>query len=370
MDFRRFAYMSWAKQHYFDTEYSLVPSGMSWPQRDELEIPAVEPFHEVMYGDPGGLDEAISEAYGVPQEQILACLGSTQAYAHAFSVLLEPGDEILVEEPAYEVFACLATTQALRTRSFRRRAEMDFDLEITGIEEALSPQTKLIVLTSVHNPSGRLAPVSVLRALGELCETRGIHALVSEGYLDYVEGSTVGAQGEAPTRPYAHAIHPRLLSTNSMTKVYGLGSVRTGWLLGAPDLVAAMRELREILCPLLPALPSMVTVAALAQRHSLLRKARQRAARGRSILHEYLDDAAGLRLAAPQAGIMALVQLEGHSSSEDFVQHLRTEHGVGVVPAEFFGAPGWMRVGYGVDEVVLRTGLDRLRSAAQQYRGS
>ncbi len=379
MDFRRFAYMSWAKRHYFDAEISLVPSGMAWPTRSTFPLcfegdASFEPYREVGFDDPGGLHEAIARAYGFDQGGIVAALGSTQTYELAYCTLLEPGDEVLIERPGYEVFDCFASIRGHASRSFERDPDADFDLDVAKIVEALRPETKLVVLTSVHNPSGRLASEATLHELGEACERFGIHALVSEGYLDFVDGTTVPLGGGAKTRRFAHEVHPRLLSTNSMTKVYGLGSLRCGWIATSPELAAPMREAREILCPLLPALPVAVAIAALEDPGLLLERARSRAREQRPLLHEALDAAAHLRLVPPQAGIMASVEVLDangeRTASEPFADYLRREHGVGVVPGEHFDAPGFLRVGYGGDGQALREGLARLVTASDAWARS
>ena len=374
MDFRDFSYMTWAKAHYFDCELSLVPSGIPWPSREEFPPPdfaagEIEPYVEVGYDDEGGLSEHVTGAYAVAKERICACLGSTQSNLHVVAALCEPGDEVLVERPAYELFACLASVFGLELRRFDRAPEQHWDLDVGRVEAALSDRTKLVVLTSVHNPSGRVASEETLRALGELCEARGIHALVSEVYLDFVDSTVVGPGGEAPTRRFASEIHPRLISTNSMTKVFGLGSVRTGWIFAQPELADRFRRLRETIAPLQPALAVAITNHALEHRHALLARARGIAERGRALLHAALDPSPSFELAPPQVGIMSLARVVGVDDTMRFSDWLREEHKVGVVPGEFFGCPGWLRLGYGQPEDKLQPALARLVEVTPSFPG-
>ena len=369
MRIRPFDYMTWAKAHYFDTEFSLVPSGMAWPTCEDLQVPDVPPFDEVPASGPGSLQEHVATTYDVPIDDVLCSGGSALTNQHVFAALLEAGDEVLIESPAYELFGCLASTLGVTAKCFHRRPENDFDLDIADIEAALDPKTKLIVFTTVHNPTGRLADAAVLRGIGELCERRGIWALASEVYLDFVTGTTVAADGTPPTRRFANHVHPRLLSSNSMTKVYGLGSVRIGWMFGDPAVVARCHDVREALAPLLPALPVAVTVEALRRRAHLLGRARTTATSGRAILREFLADADGFELVEPQAGIMAFVRVDGVTKTAAFSDWLRETQGVGVVPGEHFGAPGWLRIGYGVPQDRLREGLARLVRARSAWPG-
>jgi len=369
MDIHPFRYMTWAKAHYFDAEYCLVPSGIAWPGPDDLDPPDVPPFEEVGCDGPGTIQDQVARAYGTPRDRVLCCLGSTQANHHLFAALLGPGDEVLVEEPAYELFRCLASVQGIACRPFPRRPEASFDLEPDLLAAAIGPRTRLVALTSVHNPTGRLASVDSLRAVGEVCDRRGIHCLVSEVYLDFVDGTTCGPNGEPPVRPFAHRIHPRLVSTNSVTKVYGLGSARIGWLMAEPDLVARCAAVREILCPLLPALPVAVATAALARRHHLLGRARRIARTGRAGLTSFFASAAGFDLVPPQAGIMSFVRVHGVDDTTAFTDWLRAERGVGAVPGEHFRAPGYLRLGYGGPPDHLRTALARLAEGRRTYLG-
>ncbi len=355
-----FDFMTWAKLHYFDSELSLVPSGMPWPTSEDLQVPDIAPFEEVGCDGPQTLSEDVARAYGVPLEGVLPCLGSTQAAHLLMTALLDPGDEVLVETPAYGVFACTAALVGARCTQFVRRQEDGFALDPAAIEAAIGPRTKLVVFTTVHNPSGRLASAETLHEIGEICQRHGIWALASEVYLDFLERSTIGPNGEAQQRRPAAAIHPRLFTSKSLTKVFGLGSVRLGWLIGDTAVMERCRTARETLAPVLPALPIAVGREALRRRDHLLGRAHRVASVGRATLNTALASAEGFEGPPPEVGIISFVRVEGIEDTMRFTDYLRAEHGVGASPGEFFGLPGWLRVGYGIAEETITEGWRRL----------
>ncbi|HHI80737.1 MAG TPA: pyridoxal phosphate-dependent aminotransferase [Planctomycetes bacterium] len=363
-----FSYMRWAKAHYYDAPISLVPSGMPPPGPEEFRIPGdLDLRTELLAVGKDSLQGQICSIYKAEEEECLVTAGSTQADLLAFHLFLEPGDEVLIESPAYGLFQSLASTVGAKARSFKRLPENDFDLIPSDIEAALSPKTKLVVFTTVHNPSARVASPEILEDLGERLEKRGIPGLASEVYLDFSPDSPA-AGGR---RPFAHRCHPALLSANSMTKVYGLGSVRTGWLLGRPEWIRAAADLREIYAPVLPAVPLRISALALQQRKGLLARARQLSENGRARFLEALARMPGFSAPRPQAGLTALVQVQDDAGAPldtmAFSDWLRTEKGLGVVPGDFFGLPGSLRVGYGVPPETLDKGLALLDEGRRQF---
>ena len=363
-----FSYMRWAKAHYYDAPISLVPSGMPPPGPEEFRIPGdLDLRTELLAVGKDSLQGQICSIYKAEEEECLVTAGSTQADLLAFHLFLEPGDEVLIESPAYGLFQSLASTVGAKARSFKRLPENDFDLIPSDIEAALSPKTKLVVFTTVHNPSARVASPEILEDLGERLEKRGIPGLASEVYLDFSPDSPA-AGGR---RPFAHRCHPALLSANSMTKVYGLGSVRTGWLLGRPEWIRAAADLREIYAPVLPAVPLRISALALQQREGLLARARQLSENGRARFLEALARMPGFSAPRPQAGLTALVQVQDDAGAPldtmAFSDWLRTEKGLGVVPGDFFGLPGSLRVGYGVPPETLDKGLALLDEGRRQF---
>jgi aspartate/methionine/tyrosine aminotransferase len=364
-----FPYMTWAKGHYWGTSLSLVPSGMAPPPREMLDLPqGLDPLAEIVTEGPDTIQEDLARAYSAELPNLIVQSGSTQADLLSFTSFVHAGDRVLIEQPAYGLFESLAATRGAPVDRFVRRAEQAWALDLDTVRAALQPGTRLIVLTTVHNPTGSLASEDELHALGELCDEHDCLALCSEVYLDFVAGA-----GSPGGRRYAWQIHPRLLSANSFTKVYGLGSLRLGWLMGTADLIAEARNVREAIAPVLPALPVHLARETLRHKDALLRRARERAESGRAIFAEWLQSEEGFDAVLPQTGLVAALRLEGVRDTMGFAAWLREAFDLGVVPGDFFSLPGYLRVGYGVEEPQLRSALDALargRRAWIETRGA
>ena len=102
----------------------------------------------------------------------------------AMAAVLSPGDEVLLEEPTYGLLLDVAQYLGASVRRVPRRFENGFALDPAEVMRALTPRTRLIVLTNFHNPSGALIPVETLRAIGESALRVGARVLVDEVYLE------------------------------------------------------------------------------------------------------------------------------------------------------------------------------------------
>ncbi len=353
--------MTWAKANYWGCSLSLVPSGMAHPSRELLDLPAdIEPSAEIPSEGPDSLQEDLAEAYGANLEQLLVLQGSTQADLLVFTSFLHAGERVLIESPAYGLFEGLAATRGAQVDRFQRRHEQDWALDIEAVRKAWQPGTRLVVLTTVQNPTGSVASEEQLRALGELCEERNALALCSEVYLDFLPRA-----GEPGGRAFAWQLHPRLLSVNSFTKVYGLGSLRLGWLCGAPEWLEEARRVREAIAPVLPALPCHLAREALRKKTLLLERARTRAAEGQAVLNSWLHrDFPGK---APEAGLVTALRVGGVQRTMDFAKFLRDDFDLGVVPGDFFGLPGHLRIGVGGEAEATGKALEALSRGREAW---
>jgi aspartate/methionine/tyrosine aminotransferase len=183
--------MPWAKLH-GGARFNLASSGVAGFPLSELPV-SIEQLQingDSAYGyEP--LQHAIANKCGVDPECVVAAAGTSMANHLAMAALIDPGDEVLIEHPAYEFLTAAALYLGANVKSFERREESGYALDPAEILRVLSPKTKLIVLTNLHNPTSVWTPDYVLLEVGDLARSVGAHVLVDEVYLNTVYENTL-----------------------------------------------------------------------------------------------------------------------------------------------------------------------------------
>ena len=339
-------YMHWAKTQ-SRARYNLATSGVGPFPLAALPIqPPLEINGDSTYGY-APLQAAIARKCGVNPDCVVAAAGTSMANHLAMAALVEPGDEVLIEHPAYELLVSAALYLGASVRRFPRSEESGYALDPAEIRRTLTPKTKLIVVTNLHNPSSALAPDSVLREIGDLARSVGAHVLVDEVYLDAVYENTPRT---------AYHLGPEFIVTNSLTKVYGLSGLRCGWILAQPDLARAMWRLNDLFGSI-PAHPAeLLSVAACEHLDHIRERARKVVEADRALLAEFL--ATQPALAAPRTafGTTSFLRLRT-GDVEPFLARLRNNYETSAVPGRFFEMPEHFRIGMGVNTDMFREGL-------------
>ena len=345
------AYMQWAKKR-SGSRYNLATSGLASYPLSGLPV-AVEDLDPLTragdYGYPP-LQEAVAAHCGVAAENVVTAAGTSMANMLAMAAILEPGDEVLVEHPTYELLlAALGYLQADIHR-FPRRAVTGFALDPAEVERAITPRTRLVVITNLHNPSSAFATEEQLRAIGAIARRAGARVLVDEVYLDAVYEET--------PRTSAH-LGPEFVVTSSLTKVYGLSGLRCGWILAQPDLARAMWQMNNLLAatPVYPG--ELLSVAAFQQLDRIREKWRRVVEADRVLLNEFLDRQTGVSAVRTGFGTTSFMRLR-QGDAEEFLARLRAEFETSVAPGRFFGMSGHFRVGMGVNTEMFGEGLRRI----------
>ena len=181
---KRSLYMEWAKTH-SHARFNLATSGM-------ISVPLSEfPVHleDLEITAPGAygnaaLQQRLARHNGVAEECVVAATGTSMANHLAMAALLDAGDEVLIEQPVYGPLLDVAEYLRARVKRIPRRFETGFAVDPSEMERAITRDTRLIVLSNLHNPSGVLIPAATLRAIGEMARRVGAHVLVDEVYLD------------------------------------------------------------------------------------------------------------------------------------------------------------------------------------------
>jgi aspartate/methionine/tyrosine aminotransferase len=268
----------------------------------------------------------------------------------AMATLIDPGDEILIEQPTYETLTSTLLYLGATVKYFARTEESGYALDPAQVRRVITPRTKLIVLTNLHNPSSVLASESALREVGDLARSVGARVLVDEVYLDAVYTDT--------PKPSYH-LGPEFVVTSSLTKIYGLSGLRCGWILAEPDLARAMWRLSDLFASI-PAHPAeLLAVMAFENLHTIRERARKVVEADRALLQEFLTSQEAVASPRTDFGTTAALRLV-RGSVDDFQVRLQTDYETLVVPGRFFGLPNHFRIGMGVDHEMFREGLHRI----------
>jgi len=340
---KRSRYMEWAKTC-SSARFNLATSGLTsvalteFPlQIDDLEITGGG------YGY-GPLLERIAAHTGAPVECIVTAEGTSMANHLAMAALLDPGGEALIEQPTYGLLLDVANYLGARVKRIARAFENNFAISLPEMERAITPATRLVVLTNLHNPSGALIPLGTMRTIGEMARRVGAHVLVDEVYLDMLFDSA---------SPFAFSLGETFVVTSSLTKAFGLSGLRCGWVLARPELARRIWRLNDLFA---------ATAAHPAERMSVmafdhLAQFRERACAllntNRALLNAFLDSRADLECFRPPAGTVVFPRLP-NGDSEAFVQLLREKYETSVVPGTFFESPRHFRLGVGGATANLR----------------
>jgi aspartate/methionine/tyrosine aminotransferase len=347
-------YLAWARARpaaRFDLAASdLLPvTPAEWP-------PLLEPDDrdDDRPSEEGVLAAAIAAHCGVDADHVVTAVGSSGANFLAMAALLRPGDALVVEDPGYAPITAAARLFGADVIVLPRYEGQGYRLDPAALRAALTPRTRLVVLTRPHNPTGAPIDVETLRAIAAIADEARIHVLVDEVYLDAVLGSA-----PAP----AALLSDRFISTSSLTKAYGLVGLRCGWALASPAVASRMRAARAVLGRE-DAVPSRrLALQAFRDFGRLRARAGGILARNQAVLARYLGGRDDLAWIPPAAGTVAFPRLLRVTDVDAFVDRLLVERYTAVVPGRFFGHPQHVRIAFGMATDELTAGLEALTGA-------
>jgi hypothetical protein len=352
-------YMQFAKLR-SEAKYNLASSGiMSYPLKDlPLTVDELEICGPTLYGY-APLLERLARLNGVSPDCVVTAAGTSMANHLALAATLEPGEEALVEWPTYELIVTTLEYLGVTVRYFERRMEDGFRVDPQEVERRITPQTRLIVLTNLHNPTGVLTEEDTLRAVGEVAKKNNARVLVDEVYLE--------ALYERRPRPVL-CLGDHFVVTSSLTKAYGLSGLRCGWVLANPELAQRMWHIND-LYGVNAAFPAdLLSVIALDNLERVAARAKKLLEVNRPVLDSFLRSRDDLEYVRPEFGTIVFPKLR-HGSVDGLDRLLREEYETSIGPGKYFGMPQHFRLGIGGDPEMTRVGLERLGAALDTTRG-
>jgi aspartate aminotransferase/aminotransferase len=295
------------------------------------------------------LEERVRVETGQPRRRLCVTSGSSGALVLTLMAILDPGDEVILFEPAFVMYRPLV--EFLGGRVVAIDTAPAFRIDVDRVAAALTPRTRAILLNTPANPTGHVAEADVVRDLARLAEQRGVTLVSDELYRSYCY--------DAPF--HSPALHSeRVVVIDGFSKSHAMTGWRVGWVHGPDDIVAACTMLQQYTFVCAPQVGQWAAVAALdAPMDAPLAECRRK----RDLLM------AGLRehysFVSP-GGAFYLYPLAPGGSGRAFAERAVAAEKLLVVPGSVFGAADThFRIAYTVDERTLDRGIAALRRLAE-----
>ncbi len=299
--------------------------------------------------------------------EVMGTSGGKQAIFNAVVTLVDPGDEVLIPKPYWVTFPEIVVF-AGATPVYIETEETEFVLNAEQVEKAITPKTRLLILNSPSNPSGRVLPPEEFRKIMELSVERGIYVISDECYLRFVY---------APNEVFTAATLPEELKTRlciagSLSKTYAMTGWRLGYSLGPTDWTKAMLKVQGHCTSNPNSIAQWAAVEAFNGPQDSVASMLAEYTKRREWLLGALKGIPGIKCAEPEGAFYAFPDVRGclgkeSKTSAEFSQKLLEEEQTVVTDGAAFGAEGFVRMSYATSMAQLEEGVRRMKRFAEKY---
>lgn len=342
-------------------KYPLMISGIASLSTEELLEMGFKfeniPISPTFPGDACGPIRWINELanhYDVKPENITLCAGANMAIYLLCASLLKHGDEIIVESPCYEPFRCAPKSRGAKIKFLPRRMGNRYQPDADELKKLITPHTKVILISNLHNPSGVKLEDNTIKALINVAEKYGVPIACDEIYLDFL--------WENRGKTFCH-YSPLAITLSSVTKVYGLGMMRAGWIMANPKLTYLFSRTYDYMAGNDAFPGQMIALFGLQHISKLVKRTKSIVGDNLGIVRNWVANEPRVKWVEPDGGIICFIKLPAGINSMKFQQHLFKKYDTAVAPGEFFNTPGYFRIGFGIKPNILKKGLANISRA-------
>ncbi len=360
---------AWFNQHEPGAAYSLGGT-MVQPWKGEA-LQAYLPddwgparFEYGYVATPGSvsLRRLIAADYGLTPDELFLTAGATEANLAVLTGMLHPGDNVVLQDPLYYQFEAIARDRGAEVRRWTLPANPTADPDLAALSPLIDDRTRLVVLNTPHNPTGRTLSEATLRSVVALVEARPrAHLLIDEIY-----------RGVGPlATPSSLELSDRVLVTDAVSKRWALPGLRLGWVASrSPELAACLPYHEHATC-CVSRLSEQVIEALWPRREALFAENRRVTEINRTLFGLWLPEMSSLITGqVPPSGVVTLVWPTFDPDDREVARALREDFGLFVLPGSTLGYPGALRVGFGHrDAVALTEALARFETGLRSLAG-
>ena len=295
-------------------------------------------------------------------EQCCITLGGKQAIFNAVLALINAGDDVLIEKPCWVSFPEIVHLAEGRVVNIETEAT-DFHLTADMVKAALTPQTKLLIVNSPSNPTGRIIAPDEFRRIIAVAAEHNVWVISDECYLQLVY---------PPHRPFSAAALPpdlraRVLIAGSLSKTYAMTGWRIGYALGHTAWVQEVIKIQSQSATMAASIAQKAALAALIGPQHCVQEMLDEYAERADYLIPALNEIPGIECAKPEGAFYAFPNIKGlmancgFASSKDVAHELLYQYGVVLTSGAAFGAEGYLRLSFANSLAALEDAVGRFR---------
>ena len=296
----------------------------------------------------------------VDPTEVVLVPGSKNVLLFTLLACIEPGDEVIIPDPAYPAYHSQVNFIGAIPRLVRLREETGFRMDLDELRSLISPKTRMIIINTPHNPTGGVLTEEDIKTVCEIALEHDLMVVSDEIYSQLVYGFDHVSPMSQP------GMRERTVLMDGLSKSYAMTGWRLGYAVAPKELAVKLEQLMINSSSCAAGFTQMAAIEALSTDeseravHRMVKVFEHR----RNLVVDGLSALPGVRCAKPQGAFYAFPNIEGTGFGErELAERLLTEAGVAVLPGTAFGegGKGFIRLAYTQSEDELTEGLNRIR---------
>jgi len=359
----------WMRLYYHNVDHDIGSSGVRDVTIEELrticgfELSELDPmvFHDSESFGGRALRAALADRWtGGDVGRMMVTHGSSEAIYIVMHTVLEPGDEIVVVDPAYQQLYDVAGALGCRIARWGLRGDDGFAADLAALRTLAAHRPRMIVVNFPHNPTGISVTPQQQRELVAIAAEAGAWLV-----WDHAFGELTYSAAPLPPPVW----YDRCIAFGTFSKSYGLAGIRVGWCVAPPELLARMAVLRDYIALYVSPVLEFFAEKAVRNADRIVAMQQAHAAGNLRLLADWAARMGDrVRLHPPDGGVTAFVEFPGRLDVTGMCRRLAERHRVLLVPGECFGDDfrGFARLGFGGTTAELTAGLSAIEEVLRE----
>ena len=290
--------------------------------------------------------------------QVVIAPGAKFSVFSAIAALCGPGDEVIIPAPYWLSYPEMVKATGAKVVAVETKAENNYELTAEQLEAAITPNTKLLILTTPSNPTGAVYRKETLEAIARVAVVRNIMVLADEIYEKLVYDANAPHISIASLNP---EIADLTITCNGFSKTYSMTGWRLGYLTAPLWLAKRSMAFQSHSTSNPTTFVQWAGITALKEASADVERMRKAFAERRDLIYNLISEIDGVKCIRPQGAFYLFCDISSFGlKSDEFCERLLAEEMLAVIPGKGFGADGCIRLSYACSESMIREAARRL----------